>query len=122
MAAESLFDPISKEAIRAAYAQLRIDGDRVEDWAARNGFSTKNVFNVLSGQRKAVRGDALQIAIRLGLRPDPAALIQTPAPSSPAGRTQGSGRGDATGQSIAGGRPDASCDRPPILQLGEAVR
>jgi len=112
MPAESLFDPIPKEAIRLARSRLAYEGSSVEDWAKANGFAAKTVYNVLSGRRMAIRGKALQIAIKLGLRPDPSipAAQHRPPPSDPAGRT------------LAGGPPVASCDRRPKAQLGEAVR
>jgi gp16 family phage-associated protein len=108
---ESVFDPIPKEALRNAKARLALDGDRVEDWAVRNGFNPKTVHNVLGGRRLAIRGQSLKIAVLLGLRPDPSATaLQRPSPDFPAGHTVGKGP------------PVASSNRRPELQLGEPAR
>ena len=106
---ETLFDPIPKELLRAARSRLALAGETVEDWAAREGFNSKTVYDVLSGRRMAGRGLSLRIAIRLGLRPDPTAPHDPP---SPAGHT------------LAGGPSVASCGRRPLLQalVGEPAR
>lgn len=116
MPAESIFAPIRKDLIRQARSRLALAGLTVADWATKNGFKTKTVYQVLSGDRMAIRGDSLRIAIALGLRPDP----DSPAPSlleglpvdhdHPAGRT------------IAGGPSVPHRNRGPVSQLGEAVR
>lgn len=119
--AESLFAPITREAILLAKAHLALRDESAAQWAARNGYKAKIVYQVLSGARRCIRGQSLQIAIKLGLRPDPTAPAVDHS-LTPAGRNQASRRGDASGQSIAGGRPAASCGRPSNLQLGEAAR
>lgn len=113
MAAESLYEPIPRELIRQARGRLAYDGLSVEDWARREGFEPKTVYNVLSGRRMAIRGKSLRIAIKLGLRSapdDPHGAA--PADESPAGRT------------LAGGAPISEGNRRPIIQqpLGEPVR
>ena len=129
MPAESLFPPISKEAIRAARSRLALAGLSVTDWAEQNGFSPKTVYNVLSGSRPAVRGLALQIALRLGLRPAPDSpppgnLEGLPGSSElPAGRTEAAPSlpGPETA-SLAGRAPVHDVNRRPVSQLGEPVR
>lgn len=71
MQAESLFPPISREAIQRARARLALDGETVEGWAIRNGYNPKTVHKVMSGERQCIRGTMLRIAIALGLRPHP---------------------------------------------------
>jgi len=43
-------------------------GLSISDWARQNGFSTSLVYQVLSGQRKALRGESHKIAVLLGLK------------------------------------------------------
>lgn len=74
--AESLFEPIRTEAIRAARSRLAYEGLSVEEWAGREGFKAKSVYQVLSGKRMAIRGASLRIAIKLGLRPDPSVAVE----------------------------------------------
>lgn len=110
MAAESPFAPISSDALRTAKARLAMAGLTVHQWAKREGFSPRLAYQVLSGNRRAIRGESLQIAIALRLRPDPGPHPQPPA-SVPTGHTVG------TGPSVV------ACDRRPISQLvGEAAR
>lgn len=109
---ESIFPPITKEAIRQAKSRLLAAGfDTIQDWAEAHEFDARLVTAVLSGRRRAIRGNSLKIARRLGLRPDPSAAAQVASPS-PAGHT------------VAGGPSVASCDRRPKLQdvVGEAAR
>lgn len=120
MAAESLFDPIPIAAIRQARARLALAGLSVEQWAERNGFHPKTVYDVLGGKRMAIRGNSLRAAIALGLRPDPAAdpddhphpagrNIIAPGPSASGNRPgnlppqacPGGGRGRAIGEPVA---------------------
>jgi gp16 family phage-associated protein len=107
---ESLFGPITKQACLAAKALLALAGDTPAKWAAREGFDPKTVYAVLSGNRRAIRGDSLQIAIKLGLRPDPSPVHLRPPSAIPTGRTLGKGAAVAP------------CDRGPFLQVGEPVR
>jgi gp16 family phage-associated protein len=87
---------------------LALAGTTPAKWADSQGYDQKTVYAVLSGKRRAIRGDSLQIAIKLGLRRDPA-LPHVNQPL-PAGRT------------VAGGPSVGSCDRRPVLQVGEAAR
>ena len=119
MQSESLFEPISKQACLKAKADLALAGITPAKWAAREGFDPKTVYAVLSGNRRAIRGDSLQIAIKLGLRPDPALASQVEPPISQFPTSTPVGEGAAVDH----------CDRRPVLQghrhrarLGEAVR
>ncbi|MFN3387463.1 MAG: hypothetical protein ACK40O_00915 [Allosphingosinicella sp.] len=116
MSAESLFLPISKEAIRRARANLALAGQSVEDWASANGYKAKTVYGVLSGKRAAIRGQSLKIALALGLRERPAPLPTTSSPDGPESLPSGS--------VITEGSPAASCSRRADLHdvVGEAVR
>ncbi|HEX8585036.1 MAG TPA: hypothetical protein VF680_11565 [Allosphingosinicella sp.] len=107
MEAESLFPPISKEAIRRAKSRLALDGESVGTWASRNGFAAKTVYQVLSGSRRCIRGESARIAFALGLRPLP---DDVPAPVS------------AHAATVATAAAAGSCDRRFGMQLGEPVR
>ena len=43
-------------------------GLSISEWARSRGFSTALVYQVLTGKRKAVRGQSHQIAVALGLK------------------------------------------------------
>lgn len=43
-------------------------GLSISQWATANGYSTNLVFEVLSGRKKAVRGQSHKIAVALGLK------------------------------------------------------
>ncbi|WP_419629365.1 DNA-binding protein [Thiolapillus sp.] len=47
------------------------EGLTISEWAAAHGFNRGEVYAVLSGRVKGVRGRAHQIAVELGLKPDP---------------------------------------------------
>jgi gp16 family phage-associated protein len=51
-----------------ARAELKRQGVSVSSWAVANGFSTTLVFEVLAGRKKCIRGQAHNIAVRLGLK------------------------------------------------------
>lgn len=53
------------EEVREAF---RDSGISITQWAISNGFSPNLVFEVLSGRKKAIRGQAHQIAVKLGLK------------------------------------------------------
>ena len=65
-----------------ARAELQAKGISITQWAIANKFSPNLVFEVLGGRKKCVRGQAHEIAIKLGLKAgeicsDPAnALVQ----------------------------------------------
>lgn len=49
-------------------------GESVRDWAVGNGLTDKDltaVYRVLNGQSPARRGKHHEIAVKLGLKPDP---------------------------------------------------
>ncbi|WP_165357358.1 hypothetical protein [Sphingosinicella sp. CPCC 101087] len=109
--------PIPAQSIREARAKLVLDGKSVEDWSRENGFAAKLVYEILSGRRRAIRGKSLQIAKKLGLRPDTA----NPAPSDPAAPQGLPVALTPAGRTIAGGPPNPDRNRRPISQLGEPV-
>ncbi len=47
---------------------LASKGVSISRWAASNGFSTQMVFQVLSGDRKCIRGESHKIAVALGMK------------------------------------------------------
>ncbi|GBG03923.1 hypothetical protein AZSI13_32500 [Azospira sp. I13] len=49
-------------------AELKRKGVSIASWAVANGFSANMVFEVLSGRKKCVRGQAHNIAVTLGLK------------------------------------------------------
>lgn len=51
-----------------ARAELRRQGVSISQWAIANGFSTNLVFEVLGGRKKCLRGQAHNIAVKLGLK------------------------------------------------------
>lgn len=114
MPAESIFAPIPTDLIRQARARLALAGLSVGQWAKQEGFNAKTVYDVLSGNRMAIRGKSLQIAIALGLRPDPSS--QAPHTGLPVETDQPAGR------TVAGGPPVPHRNRGSVSQLGEAVR
>lgn len=49
-------------------AEFKRKGVSISAWALANGFSTNLVFEVLSGRKKCVRGQAHKVAVLLGLK------------------------------------------------------
>ena len=49
-------------------AELQRKGVSITRWATSNGFSTNLVFEVLAGRKKCLRGQAHNIAVKLGLK------------------------------------------------------
>ncbi|MAN51194.1 MULTISPECIES: DNA-binding protein [unclassified Marinimicrobium] len=47
---------------------LKESGISITQWALSNGFSPNLVFEVLSGRKKAIRGQAHRIAVKLGIK------------------------------------------------------
>ncbi|MFL1515270.1 DNA-binding protein [Pseudomonas prosekii] len=51
-----------------ARAALKAKGVSITQWAIANRFSPNLVFEVLGGRKKCVRGQAHEIAIKLGIK------------------------------------------------------
>ncbi|VVD97641.1 DNA-binding protein [Pandoraea communis] len=51
-----------------ARSELQSKGISITQWAIANRFSPNLVFEVLGGRKKCVRGQAHEIAIKLGLK------------------------------------------------------
>ncbi|MBR8193986.1 hypothetical protein BLA13014_07358 [Burkholderia aenigmatica] len=51
-----------------ARAELQAKGVSITQWAIANKFSPNLVFEVLGGRKKCVRGQAHEIAVKLGLK------------------------------------------------------
>ncbi|WP_153117395.1 DNA-binding protein [Rhodocyclus tenuis] len=51
-----------------ARAELKRQGLSISAWAVANGFSTGLVFEVLGGRKKCLRGQAHNIAVKLGMK------------------------------------------------------
>ncbi len=49
-------------------AEFQRKGVSISSWAIANGFSTNLVFEVLAGRKKCIRGQAHNIAVKLGLK------------------------------------------------------
>jgi gp16 family phage-associated protein len=66
-----------------ARAELQAKGVSITQWAIANRFSPNLVFEVLGGRKKCVRGQAHEIAIKLGIKAgeicaDPAKALSSP--------------------------------------------
>lgn len=48
--------------------ELKRNGLSISAWSIANGFSTNLVFEVLGGRKKGIRGQAHNIAVKLGLK------------------------------------------------------
>lgn len=64
-----------------ARTELKAKGISITQWAIANRFSPNLVFEVLGGRKKCVRGQAHEIAIKLGIKAgeickDPAAALE----------------------------------------------
>jgi gp16 family phage-associated protein len=46
-------------------------GESIGTWADKHGFRRPDVYRVLNGQSPALRGNQHQIAVKLGIKPDP---------------------------------------------------
>ncbi|AAQ59824.1 MULTISPECIES: DNA-binding protein [Chromobacterium] len=51
-----------------ARAELQAKGISITQWAIANKFSPNLVFEVLGGRKKCVRGQAHEIAVKLGIK------------------------------------------------------
>ena len=49
-------------------AELKRQGISITQWAIANQFSPNLVFEVLGGRKKCVRGQAHEIAVKLGIK------------------------------------------------------
>lgn len=58
-------------AAKTIKAKFRERGMTIKEWAVTHGFPQLEVYRVLNGQNKAYRGQGHQIAVALGLKPDP---------------------------------------------------
>lgn len=48
--------------------ELKRQGISISAWSIANGFSTNLVFEVLGGRKKCIRGQAHNIAVKLGIK------------------------------------------------------
>jgi gp16 family phage-associated protein len=53
-------------------ASFRARGESASDWAKAHGFDVQIVYRILNGRTPAYRGQTHQVAVALGLKPDPA--------------------------------------------------
>lgn len=65
-----------------ARADLQAKGISITQWAIANRFSPNLVFEVLGGRKKCLRGQAHEIAVKLGLKDgeictDPARALES---------------------------------------------
>ncbi len=51
--------------------EFRAKGIAISKWAEKNGFDKNAVYAVVAGRNQGIRGDAHEIAVKLGLKPDP---------------------------------------------------
>lgn len=54
-------------------ARFKEQGTTITAWAESNGFRPHAVYQVLNGFTKSNRGNAHQIAVALGIKPQPSA-------------------------------------------------
>lgn len=47
------------------------NGVAIARWAKDHGFSRQNVLDVLNGKNKGLRGQGHEIAVQLGIKPEP---------------------------------------------------
>jgi gp16 family phage-associated protein len=47
------------------------NGESIGTWADKHGFRRPDVYRVLNGQSPGLRGKPHQIAVKLGIKPDP---------------------------------------------------
>jgi len=59
------FNTVKTEQIRKVFKE---HGISIAEWARKNGFSVPLAYQVLSGQKKCVRGQSHDIAVKLGLK------------------------------------------------------
>ena len=56
--------------LEAIKADFELRGEAIAEWAQREGFEPRNVYAILSGRNRGLRGEAHKIAVRLGLKAD----------------------------------------------------
>lgn len=52
-------------------SQFQAEGKTFAQWARDNGYRTQQVYRVINGFDKGHRGAAHEIAVKLGLKPEP---------------------------------------------------
>ena len=52
--------------------RFRREGKALSDWAKENGYRPEQVYRVMAGINKGYYGKAHVIAVKLGLKPNPA--------------------------------------------------
>lgn len=62
---------ITKERANEIKHRLRKQGMTLKSWCAANNFKYYTASNVLRGVNKATYGEGCEIAVKLGLKPDP---------------------------------------------------
>lgn len=55
-------------------ARLKAEGKTITQWAVEHGYPRVDVYRVLGGQYRGNYGKAHEIAVKLGLKPDPEKL------------------------------------------------
>ena len=55
--------------------EFRARGETFTDWAKARGYRPEQVLRVLNGFDKGARGKAHEIAVNLGLKPDPTKTV-----------------------------------------------
>ena len=59
---------MSADQVKRSFQQR---GVTFTEWALANGYTRNEVYRVLNGQAKAHYGRAHEIAVKLGMKPDP---------------------------------------------------
>ena len=54
---------------QAPIDKLKSSGTSVAQWSRQNGFNPKLVYQVLSGNRKCLRGESFRVAKALDMKP-----------------------------------------------------
>lgn len=56
--------------IQQVKEEFELRGEAISDWAEQEGFDKRNVYAVISGRNRGIRGESHKIAVRLGLKAD----------------------------------------------------
>lgn len=59
---------MTPEEVKAAFRQR---GETFTDWAKEHGYRLNHVYRILNGIEKGTRGKGHEIAVKLGLKPQP---------------------------------------------------